>query len=55
MSLDAKSLFDIDGRVALITGGTSGVGRMIASVFVANGARTYITGRNPERLADAAA
>ncbi len=55
MSLEADRLFDISGRVALITGGSSGVGRMIASVFVANGVRTYITGRNPERLAEAAA
>jgi NAD(P)-dependent dehydrogenase (short-subunit alcohol dehydrogenase family) len=55
MSLKAKDLFNIEGRVALVTGGASGVGKMIASVFAANGARTYITGRNPERLAAAAA
>jgi NAD(P)-dependent dehydrogenase (short-subunit alcohol dehydrogenase family) len=55
MSLSAKDLFNIDGRIALVTGGSSGVGKMIASVFVANGARTYVTGRNAERLAMAAA
>lgn len=55
MSLEVKALFNITGRVALITGGSSGVGQMIARVFAANGARVYITGRNPERLAQAAA
>jgi len=50
MSLKAAELFDVSGRVALVTGATSGVGRLIASVLVANGVRTYITGRNAERL-----
>jgi NAD(P)-dependent dehydrogenase (short-subunit alcohol dehydrogenase family) len=39
-------LFDIRGAVALITGGTSGIGQMIARGLVARGAKTYITGRD---------
>jgi NAD(P)-dependent dehydrogenase (short-subunit alcohol dehydrogenase family) len=48
-------LFDINGKIALVTGGTSGIGRMIARGLVARGATTYITGRDPERAGQAAA
>jgi NAD(P)-dependent dehydrogenase (short-subunit alcohol dehydrogenase family) len=50
MSLKAQDLFNVEGRTALVTGATSGVGKLIASVLTANGVRTYITGRNAERL-----
>lgn len=50
----ADPLFDIAGKIALITGGTSGIGRMVAEGFVARGVKTYITSRDRNR-ADAAA
>lgn len=40
-----KNLFDIKGKVAVITGGSRGIGEMIASGYVQNGAKVYITAR----------
>jgi 3-hydroxybutyrate dehydrogenase len=44
---------ELDGRVAAICGGTSGVGLAIAKAFAADGASMVISGRRPEK-ADAA-
>ncbi|PJF46147.1 MAG: hypothetical protein CUN48_15280, partial [Candidatus Thermofonsia Clade 3 bacterium] len=41
------------GRVALITGGSSGIGLGIAEAFAELGATIVITGRKPEKLAEA--
>jgi NAD(P)-dependent dehydrogenase (short-subunit alcohol dehydrogenase family) len=43
----------LDGRIALITGGTTGIGLASARRFHQEGARVYVTGRNPETLAEA--
>ncbi len=43
-----NDLFDISGKVALVTGGSRGIGEMIAEGFVANGVKTYITARKAE-------
>ena len=45
-----RSLFDIGGKVAVVTGGSRGIGAMIARGFVENGVKTYITARNEEEL-----
>ncbi|KAF5127594.1 Rhamnolipids biosynthesis 3-oxoacyl-[acyl-carrier-protein] reductase [Metarhizium brunneum] len=44
--MDINTLFGVQGKVVLITGGAKGIGRMIATGFVTNGAKVYITGRD---------
>ncbi len=48
-----ERLFSVQGKTVLITGGSSGIGLMMAEGFVRAGARVYITGRKPEPLEDA--
>ena len=43
----------LDGKVALITGGNSGIGLATAKQFVEEGAFVYITGRRQANLDEA--
>ncbi|MDX5492677.1 MAG: SDR family NAD(P)-dependent oxidoreductase, partial [Alphaproteobacteria bacterium] len=44
--------YDLTGKVALVTGATSGLGRRFALVLAKAGAKVAITGRRVERLAE---
>ncbi|MDT5117092.1 MAG: hypothetical protein QOE30_2831 [Mycobacterium sp.] len=43
----------LDGKVAVVTGGTSGIGLATARAMVAHGAHVFLTGRTRQRLDDA--
>ncbi|TDP61590.1 SDR family oxidoreductase [Roseateles toxinivorans] len=43
-----NTLFSLQGRIALVTGGSRGIGRMIAAGFLQQGARVYISARKAE-------
>ncbi len=45
----------LHGKIALVTGASSGIGLATARLFIAEGAQVALTGRNPTRLAAAAA
>lgn len=53
--IDLENLYSVAGKTVLVTGGVSGIGRMLSGAFVAAGARVYITGRQPGALAEAVA
>ncbi len=43
-----EQLFGVRGRVAVVTGGSRGIGEMIARAYVENGAKVYITARKAD-------
>ncbi len=45
-----KNLFDVAGKVAVITGGSRGIGAMMAQGLIENGAKVYITARKEVEL-----
>lgn len=48
MSFSINEMFSVAGKIAIVTGGSRGIGKMIAQGFVENGVKTYITARKAE-------
>lgn len=53
--MNVNELFSLKDRTALVTGGSRGIGRMIAAGFVAQGARVYVSSRKREACEQTAA
>ena len=53
MKRNAKYAGKLEGKIALITGGNSGIGLATAREFVNEGAYVFITGRREQELAAA--
>jgi len=48
--LQQSNIFNVKDKIALVTGGGSGIGLMITQTLAVNGAKVYIVGRTKEKL-----
>ncbi|MGA0217595.1 MAG: SDR family NAD(P)-dependent oxidoreductase, partial [Ilumatobacteraceae bacterium] len=48
-SLSVNALFSVAGKIAVVTGGSRGIGEMIAAGLLANGAKVYISSRKADQ------
>ncbi|EGG09402.1 uncharacterized protein MELLADRAFT_115735 [Melampsora larici-populina 98AG31] len=51
-ALHVSNIFDVSNKVAIVTGGGTGIGSMIARTLASNGAKVYIISRRLETLKD---
>src|SRR3954468_23284489 len=53
-AMKIEDLFSVRGKIVLITGGSRGLGEMMARAYVENGAKVYISARNVQVCAELA-